>query len=226
MKTQRKTSLWFGKYNHSVKFLLPEAFVLRKLDHDNIDHIIHKRKEWGRKLSVTVPQPGSWLYWQRLDITDNQISNLHKFCDFLINDNRPRKIKFFGDWVYLYTTDKSLIDDVCDLDYIDKKTIMLSQIEQVGTPGTVLLKNAKKTYRSYFYNRPIDSKQRESLERFLSNQEDLRMGPALMSALARGSTKKLFDYYFIDHNDFGMITMINLIVPGCIRKTMPIKADK
>ena len=227
MKIHRRNTLWFGKYDRCIRFYLPESFVLRKLNHNYIDQVIQRRREWAFKISGRNPQPGSWMHsWAKIEITDDQVQNLHEFCDFLLDDQRPRKMTISGDWIYLYTTDQTLVDDVRQLNYLDRDKISVHHAQQVGTPGTVRLREVRNRYRSYFRHTPLDTQKRQNLRDFLQAQEGVRLGPALADALDSDRTKRLFDYYFIDHDDSGIITMLNLVVPGAIRRTLPIVADK
>lgn len=206
---------------------MPESFVLRRLNHDYIDQVIRRRKEWAVKINGRNPQPGSWMHsWSKVDITEEQIRNLHQFCDFLLEDPRPRKLTITGDWVYLYTTDASLVRDIQLLPYLDPANISTHCVQQTGTPGTVSLREPRNRYRSYFRHTSLDSQKRQNLRDFLRAQQGVRIGPALADALDSDRTKRLFDYYFIDHDEPGVITMLNLILPGAIRRTLPIVADK
>lgn len=227
MKIHQRTSLWFGQYDWCIRFFMPESFVLRKLDHDYIDHVIQRRRDWAMKISGRTSQPGSWMHaWTKVDITDQQVADLHRLCDFLLADQRPRKMTITGDWIYLYTTDASLISDIRALDYLDDTRMAVHRAQQVGTPGTVRLRHARNSYRSYFRHIVLSEQQKTSLRQFLEAQENLRLSPALDEALSLAHTKRVFDYYFVDHNDSGVITMLNLIVPGIVRRTIPIVADK
>lgn len=226
MKTHRRNTFWFGKYDWCVRFHLPEAFVLRKLDHEYIDHVIKRRRDWAIRIANRSPQPGSWMHsWSKVEITDEQVENLHRFCDFLLGDNRARKMTITGDWIYLYTTDRALVNDILKLDYLDGPK-GVHQALQVGTPNTVRLREAHNQFRTYFRHVSIDSQQKTALLKFLQAQENLRIGPALLAALIDVKTKRLFDYYFVDHDESGVVTMLNLIVPGTVRRTVPIVADK
>jgi len=38
--------------------------------------------------------------------------------------------------------------------------------------------------------------------------------------------RRIFGYYFIDHDDDGWLILLNLLQPGLVRKTVQIIADK
>lgn len=226
MKVSQRTNLWFNQFNWSVKLYLPEAFVLRNLDHARIDHIIERRREWAR--TMIRNQPGSWMghQWKKIRITDAQVRDLHSFCEFLLEDTRPRKMTVMGDWIYIYTTDASLITDIKSLNFIDQTLVSVHHMQRVGEPNTVRVKQSRHAYRSYCKDMPLDTAQRENLEKWLAAQSGIRMSPSLGTALSRATTKRIFSYYFIDHDEHGSLMMLDLIVPGLIRRTLPIVADK
>lgn len=226
MKISRRTNLWFDQFDWSIKLYLPEAFVLRNLDHTRIDHIIERRREWAR--TIVRSQPGSWFgnQWKKIRITDTQGQDLHSFCEFLLDDARPRKMTITGDWIYIYTTDISLITDIKSLGFIDQSLVSVRCVQQVGEPNTVRVKHPRHIYRSYCRDMPLGAAQRENLGKWLAAQSGIRMSPSLETALARTATKRIFSYYFIDHDEHGSLMMLDLIVPNLIRRTLPIVADK
>lgn len=219
---QSRPQLWHGRYDHCVRFSMPEASVLRYLDHKRIDKAIRVRREWGKRM---MSNPGSWvLSWHRTQITDQHVADLHAMCDFLLEDSRDRKIMISGDVVHVYTTDATLIEDVMALPYVNNA--YHRQIQAVGQPNTVQLKHPRHAWRSYFRQRLMTVEQKNSIVKFLTAQPDVRLSPSMKWFLTADHQTRMYDYYFVDHDDAGFITMLSLIAPGIIRRTLPITADK
>ena len=64
--------------------------------------------------------------------------------------------------------------------------------------------------------------QKDQLRSFLFNQHGhVRLSPALHEWLAHSYTATQ-DYFFVDYNSANWITMLALVQPGLIRKTMQI----
>ena len=226
MREQKRTDLWYGRYNHCLRFSMPEASVLRYLNPLRIDRAITMRREWGKRM-LTQANPGSWLRaWAKVEITDRDVTNLHTMCYFLNNDKRDRKLVISGDIIYLYTTELSLVRDVRALPYI--KDPVHTQAVKIGDPNTVRMKKPRYAFRTYLRSRVLTAEQIASLNSFIGAQEDIRPSPTLRWFLKNehGRSTRTFDYYFIDHDDQGLITMLGLIVSGIVRKTVPILADK
>lgn len=221
-----RTQLWFGKYDHCVRFSMPEASVLRYLSHKKIDRIIGLRREWGKRM-MNSAQPGSWLRaWAKVEITDQHVEDLHTMCDFLSADTRDRKMVISSDIVHLYTTDPGLVKDIMSMPYVVDP--VYTRAVAVGTPNILRLKNPRYAFRSYFRQQLITPEQKDNLAAFLNAQEKVRLSPTLKWVLSQrfDKSQRVFEYYFIDHDDSGVITMLGLILPGAIRKTVPIQAYK
>lgn len=220
-----RTNLWYGRYDHCLNFFLDEASCLRGLNHSHIDNILTIRSSWGRKM--VSPTPGSWKgAWKPIKITDDMRAALHDICDRLASDPRDYKITIFGDWVYLYGSGRAVIDDIAQLAYLDPTRMVLSRTQLIGQPGTVCVKNPKHAWRSYFRYLVQTPEQAQRLREFLSGQSGIRLGPALKCWVNDNNWKNLIDYYFFDHDDQYILTMLALINPRLIRKTLPIVAAK
>ena len=218
-----RTDLWFQRYDHCVRFTINEAGSLRGLNHNQIDKTVRMRREWGR-VRHGGRNHGSWRdQWQPLIITDQDVDNLHQLCDFFQTNQQDRKILISGDTMYVYTTDTSLIRDICNLKII--KNISETQVLLHGTPGTVRLKNPKYQYRSYMRSIALKEPVADNIKNFLKVQEEIGLSPSLKHWLT-DRWKFILDYYFIDHNEHSTINMLRLIDPRLIRKTVPIVADK
>lgn len=219
--TTQRTELWFGKYNECVEFVLTEAGALRKLDHKSIDHSIQVRRTWGQVRPPTQ-HGGSWanqLTYPK--ITDTDIANLHHFCDFLVNDTRDRRLVINYKTVCVYTSDPTLIDDILDLNYVVRPRVR--KIELVGEAGSVRLSQSDYKFRSYFRYARLDIGQATNIKNFLSAQTEIRLSPSLKNWCLHQRTWKICsDYFFIDHNEQGTLSMLGLITPRLIRKTVPI----
>ena len=223
-KTLERPNLWFREYDHCLRFYINEGSVLRYKNHDVIDRVIARRKEWGRVMSHS-PQPGSWA-WRPLEITDQDLRNLHQMCDFFLHEKRTYKIMIFGNWVYIYTKDPTLLDDISRLDLLDPTQMIRTQLRLIGKPDTIVQKNPRYAKRSFFRNLSLSQNQKDSMFNFLATQDRIRISPALKHAMSSQYITRTMDYFFIDHNDDAVLIMLSLIVPNIIRKTLPITAYK
>jgi hypothetical protein len=99
--------------------------------------------------------------------------------------------------------------------------------------GVVQLQESKYAYRTYLRERKYTKDQRDMLANFLHSRRDtLRPSPAL-SEWANGTFVGYIrnlsysrSYYFVDHDHPNEGTMLSLVLPGIVRKTMPIETTK
>lgn len=222
-KTKQRTNRFYGRWDYCLKAFQTEFFCLRNLDHDRIDHIVRMRQEWGRTLQQRS-QPGSWA-WVGTNITDDDVANLHAMCEFLLTDKRERKLVISGGWFYIYTNDVSLVQAVSALPWLDKTLMEWTQVALIAQPNTVVLKTPAHQYRTYLRSIALDTQQKKNLQTVLESL-DVRIGPALARWFTRDSWTRTLDYHFIDHDDDRWLLMLSLVVPGIIRKTVPITQHK
>ena len=217
-KTVEKDRLFYDQYQYSVSIPLKEANALRKeLSHESIDRIIQRRRAYW----ATIP------HRQYPVINQDDIDRLHRVCDFLLSDTDEYKLVFYyNHWLTIYTNSLALLDRVDTLDYIDIKNH--SRVNVNRPRDTIILKNPKHTKRSYFREFAITNHEKDIITNFLTNQRDyIKISPGLRDWMKRGQLHNyVFDYFFIDYSDDQWLTMLSLVRPGLIRKTVKILQDK
>lgn len=135
-----------------------------------------------------------------------------------------------SDWGYFYTNDLSVVSKLQKCDFL--KLLKIKQAVHTRPKNTVLLENSKYTTRTYFKEKHITMEAKTAMMRVLGSQENIRVGPGLNTWLT--SENKMMKivrhdgfvrrYHFFDHDNTSIPLMLELIVPGIIRKTMPIIA--
>ena len=217
-KTVEKDRLFYDQYQYSVSIPLKEANALRKeLSHESIDRIIQRRRAYW----ATIP------HRQYPVINQDDIDRLHRVCDFLLSDTDEYKLVFYyNHWLTIYTNSLALLDRVDTLDYIDIKNH--SRVNVNRPRDTIILKNPKHTKRSYFREFAITNHEKDIITNFLTNQRDyIKISPGLRDWMKRGRLHNyVFDYFFIDYSDDQWLTMLSLVRPGLIRKTVKILQAK
>jgi hypothetical protein len=209
-----KDRLFYNQFEYAVGFGLPEVNALRpKLTHESIEAVLSRRR----------------LYWEKHRSIHKKetLANLFQFCDFLLDiEDEYKIVYYYGQWATLYTNNLALLDQIDALDYVTQKTYSQAVINR--PKDTVLLKQSDHSRRSYFCEGAISEHDKQALTNFLINQKDhIRVSPGLQNWLRRGKIHDyVMHYFYIDHSDDQWITMLSLVRPGLIRKTMPILQDK
>lgn len=213
---------WHGQWNLCGRFHLAECHALRRLDHDWIDRVIQTRRAWGQRPMMNYG--GSWRTgWEPIRITNEDVRALHAMCDFLITDSTPRKIMIQDNHIHVYANDAAIYQRMLDHDLA--QLIELSEVNLVGKPGTVHLRQSDHSLRSYFRGRKLDVAMAQSVKRWLSAQESVTLSPSLRY-WCENDGRYLFSYYFLDHDSASTTAMLQIIAPGTIRCTLPIVTDK
>ena len=222
LKTISRNNLWYGQFDCLCRVYLDEASVLRYPDHDKIDRLLEIRKQWGQRLQKAPPGGGSWAsVWKKIEITEQCRQKLHDMADFVRRWPGSYRMNIWGDWIHFYSLGLDQARVLKSFDWLDQSLITVNQILLIGSPGTVVLKSPKHSQRTYLRNRTLNSETFVRLRNLLLAQPEIRVSPALLTALDRGRSR-IFDHYFIDHDSDSVLTMLALAVPGIIRRTLPI----
>ena len=220
-----KDRLFYDQFEFCIKFHLEEVSCLRTLDHAQIDRMIERRIAW-RSISNTFTQssPQITILSNRSNaISETTVRNLHTLADALLTTAADFKLVVSAFTGYVYTNNLALIKKVANL-----PGIINTEYSQaiVGRPkNTIQLKDPKYQWRSYFKMSKLTNEQKSQLKGFLANQPAVRLSPGLKQWIDTKFTRTQ-DYFFIDYNETLWLTMLGLVQPGLIRKTLAIIPTK
>ena len=221
-----KDRLFYNRYEYAVGFHLDEVSCLRELDHARIDRMIERRIAWRdiaqQRTSGSIKSTlvGHTILTRRhKEITDTTVSNLHQLTEQLLTTSADFKLVVSVNTAHVYTNDLTLINQVSDLPGLTQKEYNRAVVGR--PPNTIRLKNSTHKFRSYFKTIKLTDDQKTHLVNFLENQPAARISPALVSWL-KSPLRRTQDYFFIDHDTMSWLTMLSLVLPGLIRKTMQI----
>lgn len=222
-----KDQLFYNQFEYVIGFQLDEVSCLRELDHSYIDTMIERRRAWRevahQRWQKSNNTFGNILTRRTREITDKTVSDLHELADQLLNSQSDFKLVVSANHAHVYSNDLQLIDQVGDLKSLKQKTYSRAI---VGRPkNTIRLKDPKYRFRSYFKSTKITEEQKNHLLAFLTTQTEIRISPAL-SGWVLTPFHRTQDYFFVDHNEMSWLTMLSLVRPGLIRKTMQIIPTK
>jgi hypothetical protein len=203
-----RSSLYFHKWQYVILFLLPEASFLRELRHERIDQTICYRNEWisrrGGARTITLPV--------------QQI--LHTACDYLLTRPHPFKKVVCGNGLWLYTNNPEDFEDIGAIP--TGQVLYINQAEVTLTPNAVTLKHPRHSFRTYFRERWLTNDELATLRRYFDTRRDIfRLGPGF-AKLVQGRRMWLASNHFVDHDEPRADFLINMAVPGVVRKTLPI----
>jgi hypothetical protein len=223
-KSILKDRLYYDQFSYCIGFHLREVNCLRRLDHNSIDQMINRRRIWRetaqtRWISSSRAHAGLLSRnWE--EITDQTIAHLHELANILITTKKEFKLVLSSNQGYVYTNDRKLISKIDQFVPLTYKTYTQAKIDR--PKNTIRVKNSQHRYRSYFKTLKLSSDKKTILVNFLQNQQiNARCSPSL-SEWSKGSFNRTQDYFFVDYSTESWLTMLSLVHPGLIRKTVQI----
>jgi hypothetical protein len=204
-----RSILYFHQWRYVILLHLPEASFLRELNHDKIDQTIGYRNNWVSHRGVGREIIGPAVQ-----------TILHTACDYLLSRQHPYKKVVCGNGIWLYTNN---LEDFEDIDSIPTSRVLhVHQAQVCLIPNVVALKNPRNKFRTYFRERWLTNDQLANLRRYFQARTDMfRLGPGF-AKLILGRRMWLMGNYFVDHDEPSADFLINLAVPGIVKKTLPI----
>lgn len=192
---------------------------MRGLSHDLIDERLDQRIEWrniARKRWRSSMESTGWNV-----ITDEIRADLHLICNKILDSQVDCKLIVSTHFGWIYTNDLNLINQLKSLRCLTNKTYTQAVVNR--PKNTVRLKNSPYSTRSYFINVKLTPAEKDTLKNFFANQQEhIRTSPSFNSWLTVHPYLRTQDYFFIDYTGEQWLTMLSLIRPGLIRKTLTI----
>jgi hypothetical protein len=211
IKTEARDRLYYKDYHYSAQFYLQNASAIRHLKHDVIDDYVSHRTRLN-----------SYSNWDR-PVTADSKQQLHNVCDLFLAFREPFKKMVYHSHIYFYTScleDLELVYNHPDISYFQA-----TKADVCLPLDVVLLKEPKHKYRTYLKERWIPDEQTPVLRKFLLNRENLySFTPLFKSRLSTSERFYIMSHFFIDHDDPKDLLMLEMVIPGLVRKTMPIQA--
>ena len=207
-KTVERNQLFFGQYQYCIAWYLKDVSVLRELDAVKALRAIQYRNQWAPNAH----------YKQRID--EQEQHELIQVCDYLLARPNPFKRTVSTHAMYLYTNHPA---DFKNLNGVGGLVVTnCTQVNVSLQPDAVTLKNPAHSYRTFFRERWLrDHELRNLREYFQARPDQFRLSPGF-EMLVNGRRMWLMGNYFVDHNEPQADFLINMAVPGIVKKTLPI----
>ena len=154
------------------------------------------------------------------EITEKTVADLHVLADQLLSTSAEYKLVVSVNQGYIYTNNLKLIDQLSAMPELSYKTYTQARVTR--PKNTIALKNPQHQFRTYFKLMKLTAQQKDQLRDFLHGQRShVRLSPGLDRWLD-GLFNRSQDYFFVDHSTESWLTMLSLVHPGIVRKTMHI----
>ena len=212
--------LFYDHWQYCIKFCLEEVNCLRySLEAEDIDALLTRREVWRDRVRQRWPQNNFVRPHQ--PITDTTREILCAFADFLKLSTVPYKMVISINQCWIYSNDTIFLERIERLPFVNSAKFTESII--VRPRNTVAVKHPHHRYRSYFRATKLNDNEKDRILTFLQGQADVRISPALTEWIATPFNRTQ-DHFFVDYNAESWLTMLSLVRPGLIRKTVQIVA--
>jgi hypothetical protein len=212
--------LFYDRWQYCIKFRLDEVNCLRySLEAEDIDALLTRREVWRDRVRQRWPQNN--FVRPHSPITDGTRETLHAFADFLKLSTVPYKMVISVNQCWIYSNDTIFLERIERLPFVNSAKFTESVI--VRPRNTVAVRHPHHRYRSYFRATKLNDNEKDRILAFLQGQNDVRISPALTEWIATPFNRTQ-DYFFVDYNAESWLTMLSLVRPGLIRKTVQIVA--
>jgi hypothetical protein len=219
-----KDRLFYNRYEYCLGFELDEANALRVLDHASIDSMIKRKQMWrqtAQQRRINNKQATN-IHWR--DITEDTVNNLHLVAQTLLTTTTDFKLVVGGNRAWVYTNDCSLFDQLDDISVLQHKTYTQAQINRPR--DSIRLQRSNYKFRTYFRFVKLTATEKNTLSAFLIGQQShAKLSPSLKLWI-QNPFNRVQDYFFVDYATDSWLTMLNLVRPGLVRKTLHIITDK
>lgn len=203
--------LFYDQYEYGICIALEEAGCLRVKTTQELTYTIHQRNLTRSRYGVKDV------------ITDEQMANLMSmFGELEPVRDRIKMVVSYG-IMYIYSNDIPVLQQLSELPYVNFCSAVQAIVDRPR--DVVVISKPKFKYRSYFKEKVLEEHERDRLMNFLESRKDIfRVTPTLKQALNRYRIHWLPRHLFVEHNDPRDITMLSLVMPGIIRKTLAVQA--
>jgi len=223
VQLDHRSSLYYAQYEWCITINISEANCLRYLDLAQFERAIRNAKHWRQEIVSYAQLPSE--RW-----TDAKEQALRLARDCLLAETEPFKTVVSYNTVSVYTN-RPVLADRLEADGFELRLVRQARVTKPA--NVVQLRESQYAYRTYFRERQINLEQRNMLANFLNSRRDtLRVSTALdnwvngkfIGYIRNHSYSRA--HYFVDHDHPNEGTMLSLVMPGIVRKTMPIQTTK
>lgn len=224
--------MYWKQYQYCVTIIQPKISILRGgRDATKIDAAIKNRQYWeqqdiaARRYLVNMSDTPSLTA-----LSEQVIADLHVTAAYLKNLDVPNKLVFYGSkQCWLYTNSVDTIETLQMAAIHKSLPFEITEIRKclpVLPQDTIMLNDPKHRFRTYFKERRItDTAARDCLVSWIQEQESAREIAASPSVKywirqLKFRNECTRSHWYIDHNHKSYESMMSLVCPGLVRKTV------
>lgn len=208
-QTVSRDRLFFDQYKFCMRFKFAHSGRMRSLLHADI----HKSCEWTNMASQIG---NSWIQ----PVSAEHLNTMLHLSDLITRVTADFKRIVFTDWQNFYTNDPGFFGQLAAVPGVMYVTYHEAVIDQPR--DTVVLQQTDYQWRSYFRERWYSQDQMQTLSKFITSRPQQFFITKHWRKQLNRQHCWITRSFFVDHHDQQDVVLLNMVLPGCIRKTMPI----
>jgi hypothetical protein len=234
--------LFYDRYQYSLRFRLDEFHCIRPwhdYDGNNVEELLEKIEQYRRRHHLRcnreIQYNNNWTkpkYYKAFEKTNREFQqqlerDLYPIVRLLWPVRADIKVVATTHWGYVYSDRLDLLKSIADMQAVCRPVIQQVVIDR--PLNTIGLRNKQHNYRTYLRDLRVTESQRDQIQQYLAQQQDVRLCPSLKSwsqvdraypwlknvAWSRST-------FFFDHQGAADALMLEMMVPGIVRKTLEI----
>jgi len=224
LETSSTDRLYYDQYEYCMKFEFSEICCLRGFPkdtqrcHTHIETAYRRRVEWNDRYDRRINYGGSWRRRRDKEFPEST-KELHILAKALLDNNDSYKLVNYGQCAFLYSNNLNWLEQISILPGVDQPAFVKAVVSRPR--DTVVLKNPAFSNRTYFKDVVINKSEKSAILAFFKQQQDIKLSPGFAKWVSSNSLY-IMRYMFVDHNHKAFLTMLGLICPRLVRKTVDI----
>lgn len=223
-KIKYSDKLFYDQYKYSIQLLVPfynsisyRIALNKQLSHTKIDAISNIFVLGGKTFGI--PQRINQHRIKRITELNNW---LHKACNYFITHRADIKLSFCRRHVQLYTN-----SEIIPYEMVHDKQFTVSKITkiEIDRPRNTIYghHSSDSEVRCYLKTTKDVVNTKGNLIKFIdANAQNIKLSPCLQRFVDTEWRRSIRPYYFIDLADYRLTSVLQLMVPGILRKTLGI----
>ena len=201
--------LYFDQYRYGMRFKFWQSGRMRSLNHDDIVKNVLFNNQLAEISGMALKSISSDYQQIMLDLSSKMQAAANPF----------KRIVYTG-WQYVYTNHLEEFTDLESVPGVD----CVSYTEAVPDQprDTVVVQHSDYQWRTYFREKFYTKDQLATLSNFIMSRSDQFR---TTDTWCRRLTHKhcyITRSFFVDHHDQKDVLLLQIALPGCVRKTVPI----
>ena len=205
--SEHRSRLYHNQYRYAVEMHYPGSRYIGVLNPERVVSQYRNMVQHSWNQPAVVPME------QVLEVAQSLIS-------------LGSKIKLTTSWfnMFVYTNDAGDYARIQKIPHVEVDGYREALVTQPA--GVLLRRNPKYQYRSYFRERRVDGTQGQDFLQFVISRGDyFNLDRATRCRLEVNRHRYPFARHsYIEHNSLLDVTMMEMVMPGAIRQTLPIQA--